>query len=358
MNTHLLTQTLTDFDRWMTTHPQAVVEQEDRETSAAQTRSYTKERLLALTEEELYDYLSPLWAMLMWGNKHYQIDNIIASNGMPLLRKHLANLIYGEDSIEKRWDEFREKIKGIGPAMMSELLCKTHPEQYLLWNRKTHNGFTLLQITGIPRYESSLTGKTYAHLSAQGRDILAFAKQHGNRIIRDMLTLNTFIWHDLQQAPEIETAQAKHPEKLPATAKESAFIHNDIRDKLADIGRFLGFRAEIEKKVAAGAVVDTAWEATIGNMGRIIYVFEVQTSGSIDSLIMNLMKASGNNAVQGIVAVSDSRQIEKIKRETAALRDIRERLICWDYTEVLKVHESLQYINETINTLGLVPQGL
>ena len=358
MNTPLLTKALTDFDHWMSTHPQAVVEQKDRETAAALTRSYTKERLLALTEEELYDYLAPLWAMLMWGNKHYQIDNIIESNGMLLLRKQLANLIHGEETIEKRWDEFRAKIKGIGPAMMSELLCKTHPEQYLLWNRKTHNGFTLLQISGVPRYESSLTGKTYAHLSAQGRNILAFATQHGNRIIRDMLTLNTFIWHDLQQAPEIETAQAKQPEKLPATAKESAFIHNDIRDKLADIGRFLGFRAEVEKKVAAGAVVDTVWEATIGNMGRIIYVFEVQTSGSIDSLIMNLMKASGNNAVQGIVAVSDSRQIEKIKRETAALRDIRERLICWDYTEVFKVHESLQYVNETINTLGLVPQGL
>ncbi len=357
MNTRLLTNALTDFAHWMSSHPQAIAEQEDRETAAAQTRSYIKERLLALTEEELYDYLSPLWAMLMWGNKHYQIDNIIEANGMPLLRKQLANLVYGEDSIEKRWDEFRNKVKGIGPAMMSELLCKTYPEQYLIWNRKTHNGFTLLQISGIPRYESSLTGKTYAYLSAQGRDILAFAKKHGNRGLRDMLTLNTFIWHNLQQAPDGEESHPKQADKLPETAKESAFVHNDIRDKLADIGRFLGFHAEIEKKVATGAVVDTVWEATIGNMGRIIYVFEVQTSGSIDSLIMNLMKASGNNAVQGIVAVSDSRQIEKIKRETHSLRDIKDRLICWDYTEVLKVHESLQYVNETINTLGLVPQG-
>lgn len=357
MNTSLLSKALTDFDHWMSTHPQAVVEQEDRETTAAQTRSYTKERLLALSEDGLYDYLSPLWAMLMWGNKHYQIDNIIESNGMPLLRKQLANLLYGEDSIEKRWDEFRAKIKGIGPAMMSELLCKTHPAQYLLWNRKTHTGFTLLQISGIPRYESSLTGKTYTHLSAQGRDILAFAQKHGTRSIRDMLTLNTFIWHSLQQAPELENPPIKPSEKLPETAKESAFVHNDIRDKLADIGRFLGFRAEIEKKVAAGAVVDTVWEATIGNMGRIIYVFEVQTSGSIDSLILNLQRAANNNAVQGIVAVSNSRQIEKIKREASTIDAIKNRLICWDYTEVLKVHESLQYVNETINTLGLVPQG-
>lgn len=49
-------------------------------------------------------------------------------------------------------------------------------------------------------------------------------------------------------------------------------------------------------------------------MGRVIYVFEVQTSGSIDSLILNLMKAKSNKAVQGIIAVSDIEQIEKIKK--------------------------------------------
>ena len=102
---------------------------------------------------------------------------------------------------------------------------------------------------------------------------------------------------------------------------------------------------------------DTTWEVTIGNMGRVIYVFEVQTSGSVDSLILNLMKAKNNKAVQGIVAVTDQKQIEKIKKEIATL-PIKGEVKFWDYTEVLKVHESLQYVNETINNLGLVPIGL
>ena len=65
--------------------------------------------------------------------------------------------------------------------------------------------------------------------------------------------------------------------------------------------------------VSAGSKVDAVWEATIGNMGRVIYVFEVQTKGSIDSLILNLLKSKKNAAVQGVVAVSDAKQLEKIR---------------------------------------------
>jgi hypothetical protein len=78
--------------------------------------------------------------------------------------------------------------------------------------------------------------------------------------------------------------------------------------------------------VAHGAVVDAVWEASVGNLGRVIYVFEVQTKGSIDSLIINLLKSLNNPAVQGIVTVSDSTQIEHIKKETASVMQLREKL--------------------------------
>ena len=154
----------------------------------------------------------------------------------------------------------------------------------------------------------------------------------------------------------IKTHAERSEELIPKNNKEAAFIHNDIRDKIADIGRFLGFSAEVEKKIATGAIVDAVWEVTIGNMGRVIYVFEVQTSGSIDSLILNLMKAKNNKAVQGIIAVTDQKQIEKIKKEIATL-SINNEVKFWNYEEVLKVHESLQFANESINNLGLIPLG-
>lgn len=119
-----------------------------------------------------------------------------------------------------------------------------------------------------------------------------------------------------------------------------------------DIGSLLGFRAEVEKKVADGAVVDAIWEVSVGNMGRITYVFEVQTCGSIDSLLLNLMKAKNNPSVQGIVAVSDAKQLEKIKKEASSLKGIRDELKFWDYNDVLKVFDALSNAYESINSLG------
>lgn len=41
-------------------------------------------------------------------------------------------------------------------------------------------------------------------------------------------------------------------------------------------------------------------------------MFEVQSKGSIDSLILNLKKAQSNAAVQAVVAVADEEQLAKI----------------------------------------------
>ena len=92
-------------------------------------------------------------------------------------------------------------------------------------------------------------------------------------------------------------------------------------------------------------------------MGSHHWEHGARDSGSIDSLILNLMKAKNNKAVQGIVAVTDQKQIEQIKKEIESL-PIKDEVKFWDYTEVLKIHEALQFVNESINRLGLVPNGL
>ncbi len=91
------------------------------------------------------------------------------------------------------------------------------------------------------------------------------------------------------------------------------------------------------------------WEA--------IYVFEVQSSGSIDSLILNLLRAQSNAAVQAIVAVSTFEQIEKIKRELPADAIDRKKLKLWDFDDVVMVYDSLSKAHASINKLALVPDG-
>ena len=323
-------------------------------------RQFSRERILMMTAEDIYDYLSRLWAMLIWGNKHYVVDKIIEDNGLEDFRRSLADLVWGEAGIAQRWDAFRAGVKGMGPAMISEILCKTHPGDFMLWNRRAYVGLNCLQVEGLPRYDYQLTGDVYRHLCDLSKDIAAELREAG---LQDttLLAVDYFIWDQLQVEDNLSKIYSrkadKKEEEEPTGIEESKFIHNEIRDKLRDIGQWLGFTANIEQKVSEGSVVDTIWEATIGNMGRVIYVFEVQTKGNIDGLIINLLKSLNNPAVQGVVAVSDRGQLEKIKSHAQDVTGLREKLKYWHYEEILRVHEELEFVNASINKLGLVPQG-
>lgn len=320
-------------------------------------RSYTSEKIEEMVEEDLYEYIAPLWAMLIWGNKRYVVDKLVEDNGLDTIKQELKMLLWSEKDIEERWDRFRKIIKGMGPAMISEILCKTHPDEYMIWNRRALMGLDYLEVKGLPRYDYQLDGKKYKYLCEVENEMASELKKAG---IEDnsMLMVDYFIWNELQVEETLAgTKAASTPKEETLEKDSSAFIHNDIRDKIRNIGQWLGFEANIERKIAAGSQVDTVWESTIGNMGRVIYVFEVQTKGSIDSLIVNLLKSLNNPAVQGVVAVSDKNQLQKIKDHAEDVPGLREKLKLWDYQEVLNVHEKLEYVNESINQLNLVPEG-
>ena len=87
-------------------------------------QSFTKDKLIAMTEDEFLEYVSKLWSMLIWGNKKYVVDKLIADNGFLALKKQLAELLYGTSPIEKRWDLFLKSVKGMGPATIHTLILK------------------------------------------------------------------------------------------------------------------------------------------------------------------------------------------------------------------------------------------
>lgn len=355
MNKERYDALLRRYHKWCSNNAKEFHEDvQDRQRCCMEMQSLTKEQLAAFTEEDFYNLMAPLWSMAMWGNKHYKIDQIVEANGIDLIRKELDYLLYGTDSIIKRWDRFRDKIKGVGPAAMSEILNKFAPDKYILWNSKALNGFNLLEIEKVPKSAALIDGKKYEYLCKQGQALVKYAQDHGVKEIDNLLALNYLIWQEMQ---DINPDTLAEETVVPKTKEESTFVHNDVRDRIRDIGELLGFKAGTEKKIADGAVVDAIWEVTVSNMGRITYVFEVQTKGSIDSLLLNLLKSKNNSSVQGVVAVSDAAQIETIRKEAAAVKGL-EDLKFWDYNEVLKVYENLSNAFESINALGLVPSGL
>jgi hypothetical protein len=364
-DTELLQRHIQDWKTKLAQDPALAAEKKrERVERVSYYQAYAREKIAGMSEDDFYDYIARLWAMLIWGNKKYVVDKLIADNGFENLRSELAELVWGASPIEQRWDHFRSRIKGMGPAMMSEILCDSHPDEYVLWNRRAYVGLRYLGVSELPRYNYQVTGKRYRMLCDTAKEIAKQLRLSGVSDV-DLLTLDFFIWDELQvednlsqMHKKIDVVEIEPLEEAPRLETVREFLHNEVRDKLEQIGVWLGFSARTEVKVADGAVVDAVWESSIGNLGRVIYVFEVQTKGSIDSLIINLLKSLNNPAVQGIVAVSDAEQIERIKREVAGVGTLREKLKYWDYREVLLVHESLESVNESINRLGLVPESI
>ncbi len=318
-------------------------------------QAWTEEKIKNMTEDEFVEYIGKLWSMIVWGNKKYIADKIIELNGFENIKKRLIDLLYGKRDIDKRWDEFYKNIKQVGPSTMSELLSYINPQEYVICNKVTCECFRYLDVEDVPSHNYQYTGKNYKRLCE-------IAKQIKDQLIQDdvkkadLLIVDYMFWDIIYPLYKKEKNE-EMIDDIQIEKDEKQFIHNDIINQIVEIGRWLGFESKSEVKIADGAIVDAIWQAQIGNMGKVIYAFEVQTHGSIDSLILNLQKATNNFAVQAIVAVSDEKQIEKIKKEAKGIRDIEIKLKTWDYKEVIEMHDCLERSNEIINNLGLVPDS-
>lgn len=328
----------------------------ERNERKAYYQSFTKDKLLAMTKEDFLEYVSKLWSMVMWGNKTYVVNCIIDDNGFDNVKKHIAELLYGNSSVEKRWDDFTKAIKGVGPATISELLCYINPDEHIIFNKTTILCLSYLDIPDMPKYNYQYTGKKYAEICAIAKGISEALKSAGAEDY-DLLAVDYFLWDEI-----LPLAEKKEPAGQPSaqvtnkTVSESKSIHDEIKEKLVAIGELLGFESRSEVKITTGAVVDAVWEAKIGNMGKAIYVFEVQSKGSIDSLILNLKKAQSNAAVQAVVAVADEEQLAKIIKESNGVID-EKSLRTWNSDDVLAVYDSLARAHESINKLALVPDS-
>lgn len=318
-------------------------------------QGWTEEKIENMTEEEFVVFIGKLWSMIVWGNKKYIADKIIELNGFNNVKKYLNELLYANSPIEKRWDDFAKNIKQIGPSSMSELLSYINPKEYIICNKVTCACFKYLGVEKVPTHNYQYTGANYKRLCDIGKQI---AQEMINEKIENvnLLIVDYMFWDIVYPMSKKEVVQVQEDD-IVIEKDTKLFVHNDIINQIVEIGQWLGFDSKSEVKIADGAVVDAIWQAQIGNMGKVIYAFEVQTHGSIDSLILNLQKATNNFAVQAIVSVSDEKQIEKIKRESKGIQAIESKLKTWDYTEVMEMHDCLERSNEIINNLGLVPDS-
>lgn len=302
-----------------------------------------KDALHNLDELSFKEIISNLWATAIWSNKEYLVRRIISRNeGLDKIKNELENLLYGNEKFEARFDRFIRKIRGIGPAMITEILCFFNPKEYGIWNDKARKALKILGFeTELPLNKYKIKGEEYTKFNSIMKGI-AKELEKANFKNADLLLVDCFLYN----------IWLKLKRKIPI--KEEEFDHDEIRDKVKDIGSFLGFEVETEEQIAPGARVDVVWRARIANLGTIAYVFEVHKGGSIDSLILNLQKAMNIPTVQKAVVVSSIDMIEKIKKEMEGTRTEFSRIRFWKVNEVIKAHEHLSEAIKIIEKLQLI----
>src|SRR5271157_1395632 len=306
----------------------------DLETRRSQVQYFQHEfarKLPDLTESDLLDMYSRLWASRMFTNKLYRVQQIIAANGFDKVKNSLTGLWDTSQPVGQRYDVFSKNISHLGPAAVTEVLTYVQPSHCGIWNKQAR---AALEALGLDNFVSPtkyrITGAEYELFNRLLASLAVEIEKLGLKDV-DLLMVDFFLYNVAQAAPaEEETTVIKAG-------------HHEVQDMIEAIGSMLGFDTDTEVLIAHGAKVDVVWRARIGNLGAVTYVFEVQMGGSIDGLILNLQKAKSSPTVQKVIAVSDDDQLQKIEHETEGLQaEFRNSLAFWKISDVQQVSQSLQ----------------
>ncbi len=295
--------------------------------------------------------IKKLWASKTWGNKDYLVSKIIKDNGIHKIRKELNFLIFNKTTtIGDRYERFLKEIKGMGPSMITEILCHIYPNDAGIWNDRARKSLTWLEVENVPYKKYKINSQEYNKFNEVLKKIAEILTGIGYKNV-DLLFVDYFIWEVFNNFVKGFGTQTTIILKEDKTISR----HDEIRDKLAQIGSWLGFEVETEKLIVRGSRVDTVWRARIANLGAVSYIFEVQDRGSIDGLIVNLQRSQTKSTVQKLIIVSDSEQMIKIKGAIEDLSEnFRKAVVFWDIEDIENTYQNLEQVTESIEKLNLI----
>jgi len=318
-------------------------EKERREHEENVKKILSRESIDRLDESALLSLSENIYAFMWWTRKEYLVDYWIkGAGGLDRLRHYLKELLYSDSSLPERFDTFRRNIKGIGVAMITEILTYFNPKDYGTWNRRVKEALIRLGMDDVSKISpNKLTGQEYASIIKTLRDIASLLRDPEKLPNPDLLDVDYFLYYI--------SMIAKEEEHEP----EEAYDHDEIVNMLLNIGKGLGFDVSSEAPLVSGTKIDVVWLAKIGNLGELKYVFEVQIKGSIDSLLINLVRASQDPAVQKVVAVANEEELEKIKNESSSLKILSDKLVFWSIKEVARANNLIEELMEITQRLGL-----
>ena len=100
--------------------------QKDQEERLSRVSYFQRElpgRVAELSEADMDELITMLWASRMFGNKQYLVQKVISDNGIEKLRRELKLLLDTSSPVAARYERFLKEIKRLGPAALTEMLC-------------------------------------------------------------------------------------------------------------------------------------------------------------------------------------------------------------------------------------------
>lgn len=92
-------------------------DKQERADRVAYYRAQSPDKLRAMSDDELYEYISKLWAMPVWGNKKYVVDKLVGENGSETVKANIAELVWGDAPIEQTSRAVRSRSHGPRPTV-------------------------------------------------------------------------------------------------------------------------------------------------------------------------------------------------------------------------------------------------
>ena len=184
--------------KWREEQKEQELAEREKRVSWYKEKMGSPEKISNFTEKDLHELIEKLWALEFWRNKAYKVNKLIKDNGLDKIKNAFINLLYSDQPITERWDDFRKSIKGLGPSSLSEILTLIFPDRYGIMNMKP--------LTVLP-YLGFLTEKETKNISygyTSGRDYEKFmqALQGVREELRnnglpkaDFIDVDFFIWY-------------------------------------------------------------------------------------------------------------------------------------------------------------------
>lgn len=209
----------------------------------------SQEHLPSLTPVEFGTLVRGLWASGIWTNRDYLVDKVLSQNEFEGIQEAFRDLLYGEAPLAERFDHFR--VKGLGPASVTEILTLFDPGSYCIWNDKPKNVLPLLGLESlVPEraFKYAIRGKDYVRAIEVQRAIQGVLRENGFPDC-DLLDVDNFLWVVYEAVVKPQAAVRPRKPKVtggpPEVEEEehSAELddHWDAIAMLAQVGRLLGY---------------------------------------------------------------------------------------------------------------------